>query len=137
MRISDWSSDVCSSDLPAMIERQFVGHADQPLCAQRARFDQHHRLGGAQNGDDQPREARTRTQIEPRPGCFTWNKSQQLCAVGDVALPYRSLGWTRNEILPPVFLDQPNCKSVEPVHSLAPSPSRDIAPRAEIGRAHV
>src|SRR3546814_19627718 len=44
VRISDWSSDVCSSDLPCARARDFVAGVDRPQST-RAAF--HHRAGTA------------------------------------------------------------------------------------------
>src|SRR3546814_10456023 len=54
MRISDWSSDVCSSDLPDRDAHQIVGDAERLLAAVRYRQMRHRggvagqRLGAAE-----------------------------------------------------------------------------------------
>src|SRR3546814_1290130 len=56
MRISDWSSDVCSSDLRGQREAGEAGHEHAAAAedvAEPAAGDQHHGIGQAIGGDDE------------------------------------------------------------------------------------
>src|SRR3546814_4429150 len=53
MRISDWSSDVCSSDLIIPGHRKQLQKRQQLLCGGIARDTLYHRLGFAVLGDNQ------------------------------------------------------------------------------------
>src|SRR3546814_9447195 len=51
MRISDWSSDVCSSDLQAVVDRDQI-HQQAGRAGAEAALDQRIDLVGAERGDD-------------------------------------------------------------------------------------
>src|SRR3546814_11879659 len=57
MRISDWSSDVCSSDLPCRARRRIRDHPGQPLHRRRAWLCRHRDYAARDPNRDRARVA--------------------------------------------------------------------------------